>query len=83
VGPSLPSEISCGHKTVRWLFIIFNVIFSVSETSIYNIIYNIQHSVVSVCYATIYNRGKGGGGTTVIGVQKAGQIVRELIDLEL
>lgn len=29
MGPSLPSEISCGHKTVRWLFIIFNVIFSV------------------------------------------------------
>jgi len=28
-------------------------------------------------------QGRGNGGTTVIGVQKAGQIVRELIDLEL
>jgi len=27
--------------------------------------------------------GRGNGGTTVIGVKKAGQIVRELIDLEL
>jgi len=32
----------------------------------------------------MYRRGMGGGGgTTVIGVQKTGQIVRELIDLKL
>jgi len=33
-------------------------------------------------YAHVY-RGNGGGGTTVIEVQKSGQVVRELIDLEL
>jgi len=39
---------------------------------------------MSIHQSSNYLRGNGvGRGTTVLGVQKAGQIVRELIDLEL
>jgi len=40
-------------------------------------------STFTILYKFFVRVRGGEGGTTVIGVQKAGRIVRELIDLEL